>query len=185
MQNAWLWFWAKETLHLERQAIFEALSWAGLLNIVLAYPTGWLIDRWGAIRVATVYFVGQLVCFGLAMTISDKFGLIALSLVSAVVAPLYLAVDIMVYKSADPKEIGSITATNSCIRNAWNATLGMAAGWIIFWCGHNYRIGYVMGIVAATAGFTLLWIYRWLLSRSTASAPICGAALTTRPVEVA
>ena len=80
------------------------------------------------------------------------------------VGPLYGAIDIMVYKSADPKDVGSITSTNSCIRNVWNATLGFASGWIIFWCGHNYRIGYIMGFVAATAGFTLLWVYRWLMA---------------------
>jgi hypothetical protein len=44
------------------------------------------------------------------------------------------------------------------------------AGWVIFWCGHNFRIGYVMGIAAATVGFTLLWLYRWLMARRT-SAP--------------
>jgi hypothetical protein len=166
MQNAWLWFWAKETLGLERKEIFEALSWAGLLNIALAYPTGWLIDRWGAIKVATVYFIGQIVCFTMAMNVGDKSGLIALSLAGTVVAPLYAAVDIMVYKKAPEKDVGSITSTNSAIRNAWNAAFGAAAGWIIFWCHHNFRIGYVMGIAATTAGFTLLWVYRWLMNRS-------------------
>ena len=166
MQNAWLWFWAKETLGLERQEIFEALSWAGLLNIALAYPTAWLIDRWGAIKVATIYFIGQIVCFAMAMNVGDKAGLIALSLVGTVVAPLYSAVDIMVYKKAPEKDVGSITSTNSAIRNAWNAVFGAAAGWIIFWCHHNYTIGYIMGIMASTAGFTLLWVYRWLMNRS-------------------
>ena len=93
----------------------------------------------------------------------------ALSLVSTVVQPLYGAVDIMVYRDADPKEVGSITSTNSCIRNAWNATFGMAAGWIIFWCGHNYRVGYVMGIVAATIGFSLLWVHHRLKTRRVAA----------------
>lgn len=166
MQNAWLWFWAKETLGLERQEIFEALSWAGLLNIALAYPTGWLIDRWGAIKVATIFFIGQIACFVMAMNVGDKAGLIALSLVATVVAPLYGAVDIMVYKKAPEKDVGSITSSNSAIRNAWNAVFGAAAGWIIFWCHHNYSIGYIMGIIASTAGFTLLWGYRWLMNRS-------------------
>ena len=82
------------------------------------------------------------------------------------VAPLYSAVDIMVYKKAPEKDVGSITSTNSAIRNAWNAVFGAAAGWIIFWCHHNYSIGYTMGIMASTAGFTLLWVYRWLMNRS-------------------
>jgi len=73
---------------------------------------------------------------------------------------------LMVYKKAPEKDVGSITSSNSAIRNAWNAVFGAAAGWIIFWCHHNYSIGYIMSIIATTAGFTLVWVYRWLMNRS-------------------
>jgi uncharacterized membrane protein len=59
MNNAWIWFWAKETLGLERGEIFFALSWAGLLNIALAYPIGWVIDRFGGFRVVIGFSIGM------------------------------------------------------------------------------------------------------------------------------
>jgi MFS family permease len=160
MNNQWLWFWAKETLNLERQDIFSALSWASLVNIVLAYPVGWLIDRWGGLRVVMIYWVGQVICFAWAMNVHDKTGLIILSLATTVIAPLYAAADIMIYKSAHPKDVGSMTSSNSCIRNAYNATLGFVAGWLIFFFGHNFRIGFVIGIIMSTVGLLMFLIHR-------------------------
>ena len=165
MNNQWLWFWAKETLHLERQEIFRSLSWAGLLNIALAYPVGWIIDKWGGFKVVMIYWVGQVICFLWAMQVHDKTGLIILSLAMTVVGPLYAGADIMVFKSADPKDVGSITSTNSCIRNGYNATLGFVAGWVIFFFGHNYRIGFVIGIVMSTVGLVMFIIHRRVMSR--------------------
>lgn len=51
MNNQWIWFWSKETLQLSRGDIFHALSWAGLVNVALAFPVGWIIDRWVGFRV--------------------------------------------------------------------------------------------------------------------------------------
>ena len=165
MYGTWVWFWAKETLGLEKVEIFKALSWASLVNIVLAYPVGWLIDRWGGFRVVILYFIGQVICFTGAMFVHDKAGLIMLSLATTVIAPLYGAADIMVYKSADPKDVGSMTSSNSCIRNFYNATLGMAAGWIIFYSGHNFRIGYIIGIIMSTVGLVMFIIHHRAMKR--------------------
>ena len=160
MNNQWLWFWSKETLHLDRGDIFQALSWAGLVNLVLAYPVGWVIDRWGGFRVVLLLWAGQVVCFLWAMNVADKTGLIILSLAVTMVGPLYSGADIMVYKSALPKDIGSITSTNSCIRNAYRAMLGLVAGWSIYFLGHNYRVGFVIGIVMSTLALVFFIIYR-------------------------
>ncbi len=164
MNNQWIWFWAKETLHLEREEIFRSLSWAGLLNIALAYPIGWIIDKWGGFKVVMLFWVGQVICFLWAMQVHDKTGLIILSLAMTVIAPLYAGADIMVYKSADPKDVGSITSTNSCIRNGYNATLGFVAGWAIFFFGHNFRIGFVIGIIMSTVGLVMFIIHRRAMS---------------------
>jgi MFS family permease len=181
MNNQWIWFWAKETLHLDRQEIFQSLSWAGLLNIALAYPIGWIIDKWGGFRVVVVFWVGQVICFFWAMHVQDKQGLIILSLAMTVIAPLYAGADIMVYKSADPKDVGSITSTNSCLRNGYNATLGFVAGWVIFCFGHNFRIGFVIGIVMSTVGLLMFVIHRRVMRRpatvpATAAKEATGAA---------
>jgi predicted MFS family arabinose efflux permease len=160
MNNQWLWFWSKETLQLTRADIFSALSWAGLVNVVLAWPIGWVIDRWGGFRVVLMMWAGQVACFLWAMQVSSKADLIALSLGMTMVAPLYQGADIMVYKSAPPKEIGSITSTNSCIRNFYRALLGLVSGWAIYFMGHNYRVGFVIGIVMSTVALAFFAIYR-------------------------
>jgi MFS family permease len=169
MNNTWVWFWAKETLNLQRQDIFSALSWASLVNIVLAYPIGWLIDRWGGFRVVLIYWVGQVICFAWAMNVHDKAGLIILSLATTVIAPLYTAADIMIYKSADPKDVGSMTSSNSCIRNMYGATLGFVAGWLIFFFGHNFRIGFVIGIIMSTVGLMMFIIHHYQMRNGTTS----------------
>ena len=165
MNNQWLWFWAKETLGMAREDIFSALSWASLVNIVLAYPVGWMIDRWGGLRVVMIFWIGQVLCFAMAMNVHDKSGLIVLSLATTLIAPLYGAADIMIYKSADPKDVGSMTSSNSCIRNMFNATLGFAAGWAIFFFGHNFRIGFVIGIIVSTMGLLMFLIHRRKMQR--------------------
>jgi hypothetical protein len=169
MNNTWVWFWAKETLNLQRQDIFSALSWASLVNIALAYPIGWLIDRWGGFRVVLIYWVGQVICFAWAMNVHDKAGLIILSLATTVIAPLYTAADIMIYKSADPKDVGSMTSSNSCIRNMYGATLGFVAGWLIFFFGHNFRIGFVIGIIMSTVGLMMFIIHHYQMRNGTTS----------------
>ena len=165
MNTQWLWFWSKQNLHLDRADIFQALSWAGLANVVLAYPVGWVIDRWGGFRVVLLMWVGQLACFCWAMNVGDKTGLIILSLGTTVIGPLYAGADMMVYKSANPKDIGSITSTNACIRNVFRATLGLVSAWSIFFLGHNYRIGFVMGIVMSTVGVLMFFIHHRVMQR--------------------
>jgi hypothetical protein len=183
MNGQWIWFWSKETLHLERGEIFHALSWAGLVNVVLAWPIGWVIDRWGGFRVVLMLWFGQLLCFLWAMQVHDKAGLVVLSLAVTMVAPLYAGADIMVFKSAPPAEVGSITSTNSAIRNLFRAALAMASGWAIFWMGHNYRVGFVMGMVMSTVGLAMFWIHRKKMARPTAAPAAAPAPILATPQE--
>ena len=37
----------------------ETVAWVGLLNVILAYPCAWLIDRWSGYKVLMVYFAGE------------------------------------------------------------------------------------------------------------------------------
>ncbi|MFZ4775052.1 MAG: MFS transporter [Terrimicrobiaceae bacterium] len=168
MNGAWLWFWAKETLHLERGEIFSALSWAGLLNIVLAYPTGWVIDRFGGFRVVIGFWVGQVACYLWVLNVHDKSGLIILSLATTLVAPLYAGADIMIYKSAPRQDIGSYTSTNAFFRNGFNAVLGLSVGWIIFASGSNFVIGFSIGIAMSTVGLVMFFIHHHLMKRDSA-----------------
>jgi len=165
MNGAWIWFWAKETLHLERGEIFSALSWAGLLNIALAYPIGWVIDRFGGFRVVLGLWVGQMACYLWVLNVHDKSGLIILSLATTLIAPLYAGADMMIYKSAPRKDIGSYTSTNSFFRNGFNALLGLTSGWIIYASGSNFVVGFSIGIAMSTVGLVMFFIHHRLVMR--------------------
>ena len=176
MNTTWIWFWARETLHLERGEIFQALSWAGLLNMVLAYPIGWVIDRFGGLRVVVLFFVCQIACFLWALTVHDKSGLIILSLATTLIGPLYSGADMMIYKAAPRKDIGSYTSTNSCLRNFYNATLGLVAGWSIYADGHNYLVGFSIGIAMSAVGLVMFLIHHHLMA-GTPEIPVANAVL--------
>lgn len=177
MNTVWLWFWAKEALGLERGEIFSALSWAALLNVALAFPVGWVIDRFGGLRVVILLWLGQFACFLWLLNVHDKSGLIVLSLATTVIAPLYAGADIMVYKSAPKRDVGSYTSTNSCIRNAFNASLVGLSGWIIYKFSSNFVIGFGLGIVFSTLGLVAFLVYaRWMRPpASVADSPVTPA----------
>lgn len=171
MTAVWIWFWAKETLGLERGEIFSALSWAGLLSIALAYPVGWVIDRFGGFRVVILFWAGQAACFLWTLNVHDKGSLIILSLATTVIAPLYAGADIMIYKSAPRKDIGSYTSTNSFFRNGYNALLGLVAGWAIYAAGSNFLVGFSIGMGMSTVGLLMFFIHHRLMIRKTAAIP--------------
>lgn len=165
MNGSWIWFWSKETLGLERGDIFSALSWAGLLNVVLAYPIGWVIDRFGGFRVVIFLWLGQLACFLWVLNVHDKSGLIILSLATTMVGPLYAGANIMIYKSAPRKDIGSYTSSCSFFRNGYNAILISITGWIIYAAGSNFLIGFTIGMAMSTVGLLMFFIHHRLMQR--------------------
>jgi MFS family permease len=176
--NQWLWFWSKESLGLSRGAVFEAISWAGLLNVVLAYPLGWVIDRCGGLRVVVVYWILCVGCFLILLNVHDKSGLALLAMLQTITVPMYWSFDIMVYRASPPKDIGSVSATSSCIRNALQGLIVLATGWTISWCAGDYRVGFAMGLACSTVGLLFFFIHHWMMR-----SPARAASITT-PVQV-
>ena len=84
--------------------------------------------------------------------------------------PLNNAAEIMVYKTSDPKEVGSITSSLSFIRNFYNGCLLFFAGWFIQLSGRNYNMLFIIGAVLMAVGLLMFFIYRKKMSApSTAS----------------
>jgi Na+/melibiose symporter-like transporter len=74
--------------------------------------------------------------------------------------PLNNAADIMVYKTSDPKEVGSITSSLSFIRNFYNGCLLFFAGWFIQFTNRDYHSLFIIGAVLMTVGLLMFFIYR-------------------------
>jgi Na+/melibiose symporter-like transporter len=166
----WTWIYAKAKLGLERKDIFEALSWASLINILIAFPTGWLIDKVGGFKVVLLYFFMMLLNLVLLLMVHDATTLALYVAFMTISNPLNNAAEIMVYKTSDPKEVGSITSSLSFIRNFYNGCLLFFAGWFIQLSGRNYNMLFIIGAVLMAVGLLMFFIYRKKMSApSTAS----------------
>ena len=89
--------------------------------------------------------------------------------------PLNTAAEIMVYKTSDPKEVGSITSSLSFIRNFYNGCLLFFAGWFIQFTNRDYHALFIIGAVMMTVGLLMFFIYRKKMAAP--SEPPCHNAL--------
>jgi hypothetical protein len=161
---SWTWIFAKTKLGLERGDIFEALSWAQLVSLALAFPTGWLIDRVGGFKVVLLYYVLMLVNLFFLLQVHDATSLALYVAFMTISNPLNNAADIMVYKTAEPKDVGSYTSSNSFIRNFYNAGLLFFGGWFIQLSNRDYHALFMIGAGLMTVGLMMFFIYRRAMS---------------------
>jgi MFS family permease len=170
MYGAWIWLFAKQELHLEKSIIAQAMSWSPLLMVALAWPLGYVIDRFGGLRVVIVYFVLQIITFVLAMNIHDQGSLLMAAIAMTITGPFYAGADMMIFKTAPTKDVGSITSSNSFTRNLMQGFLAFGAGYLIQATGNNYRSAFVLGMILSTVGFAMFFIHRRLMVRGGVSA---------------
>lgn len=120
---------------------------------------GWVIDRYGGLRVVVVYWGLSIACAIGVLQVLSREGLTLLVLAHTVVFPLYGAADIRVYRSSAAREIGSITSTHSFFRNLYRGFFLLFPGWTINRAGHNYRLGFAVGIAAMSPGMIFFLVY--------------------------
>jgi len=164
---SWNWIYAKTNLNLERADIFESLSWAQLVSLAVAFPTGWLIDKVGGFKVIVIYYALMLINFIFLLKVHDAGSLAIYFSVMIIANPLNNAADIMVYKAADPKDVGSFTSSNAFIRNLYNGTLLLFSGWFIEITNRNYHALFFIGVILMTFGMIMFLIYRAKMRSST------------------
>jgi positive regulator of sigma E activity len=156
----WTWLWSKTALGLDRADIFDTLSWCLLVNVVLAWPVGWIIDHWGGFKVVLIFYALQLLGFILVFQVAGRMSLTAFSIIMMMSMPLYQAADIMVYKRCHPKDVGSVTSTNSFFRNLYLGILTFSSGTIIELSSRNYLLVFVLGFLMTTVGLCFFFYYR-------------------------
>lgn len=170
MAHMWVWLFAKNELGLDRSDIGAALAWSPLLSVLLAWPVGWVVDRFGGLRVVAALWILEIAAFIVSMNITSAHGLIILSMMVAAMTPLYIGADMMVFKTAPPKDVGSVTSSNSFTRNLCAGILYLASGLIIERCDGDYRMAFIIGITMSSLGM-LFFITHHLSVRKRAVSP--------------
>ncbi len=131
---------------------------SSLISVALAYPIGRIVDRYGGRRVIVVYWVMLMGMFAMLMHVHDIHGLLRLSIFQCCASPLYAAADMMVYKSAPPEHVGSITSTNSFLRNMIGGMMMFASGQLITHLG--YSAAFTLGACVSTFGLAMFFVHR-------------------------
>jgi hypothetical protein len=164
MYGTWVWLYAKNALSIERSDCANALSWSALIGVVLAFPIGWAIDKLGSYKIVTVFWVLQVIGFIYAMQVNSLNGLIILSIIVCLAMPFYAGADMLVFKTCHPSIVGSMTSSNSFLRNMNIGTIVFVSGCMIQQT-HNYKTAFILGICVSTFGLTMFWIYYYLTVR--------------------
>lgn len=158
--NAWIWLFANQELGLSRGDMGAAMAWGALVPLLVSFPSGCLIDRFRKMRMVAVYWgLSLLAAWWIVARVHDSLTLSIAAVLLAVSAPFYAAADIKVYRDADPRHIGSVTSTNSCLRGIINGLAVMVSGFLVQRFGGDYRVALIFGTLLATCGFLCIFVY--------------------------
>ena len=169
--NTWVWFYAKSKLGLTIGGTGTAMSWGLLLRIVVSYPAGWLIDRFGSYVALCLEWALMLAFVLFSVHVSNADGLIWLMVLFALFSPLQVAGDTILWKTMDKADTGSYTATVALIRNFCTGTVIFISGYLIKWSG-SYIVAFWFGFSLSSIALIVFFVYRHLMrSGGNASAP--------------
>jgi MFS family permease len=138
------------------------MSWGLLLQIVVSYPAGWLIDRFGSYLALVI---GWFLMVGLAvfsLKVHSASGLILLTVLYSLVMALKVAGDTILWKTMDKADTGSYTSTVAMIRNFCTGTVIAISGFIIRWTG-SYIVAFWFGFVLSSIALVVFFVYRHLM----------------------
>lgn len=167
MYFAWIWLFADKVLQLDRKGLGEIMAWGTLVPLFLSYLAGALIDRFQGMRMVVFYWLLAVTgCLWVAIKVDSPVTLIIGGILFALMNPFYIAVDVKVYREADPKNVGSITSTNSCLRGIIVGLATLISGFLVEWFGGNYRVAFLFGACTTTLGLICIAAYTLIRQRS-------------------
>lgn len=160
MFNAWIWLYADKSLGVSRGQLGAIMSWGVIVPFLISYPAGMLIDRFRGVSMVAVYWgLALLATIWLTVFVRDSWTLTIGAMLIAAMGPFYNAADIKVYREADPKDVGSITSTNSCLRALIAGFASYVSGLLIQHNGGDYRVAFIFGAILTTCGFACIAVY--------------------------
>jgi MFS family permease len=162
--NTWVWFYSKAKLGLTIGNTGAAVSWGLLLKIMVSYPAGWLIDRFGSYVALSIQWVLMLALVICSIRVANANGLILLMVLFSLSTPLQVAGDTILWKTMDKADTGSYTSTAALIRNFCTGTVIAISGYLIKWTG-SYVVAFWFGFVLSTIALIVFFIYRHIMRR--------------------
>jgi len=172
--KTWVWFYAKTKLGLSITDTGTALSWGLLIQVAVAYPAGWLIDRFGSYVALCIEWSLMLVLVLSAIYVKNVHGLTLLMVLYFLFLPLQVAGDTLLWKIMDKADTGSYTSTVSMIRNFSIGTAIAISGFIIKWTG-SYVAAFWFGFSVSTIAVIVFFIYRYIMRVDRAPGAAVGA----------
>ncbi len=162
--KTWVWFYARAKLGLTIADTGIAISWGMLLQVVVSYPAGWLIDRFGSYIALSIEWVLMLTLAIISARVMNLHGLIVLTSLYFVFMPLQVAGDTILWKTMDKADTGSYTSTVALVRNFCTGTVVAISGFLIRWSG-SYIVAFWFGFALSSIAVIVFFIYRHIMRK--------------------
>lgn len=158
----WVWFYSTSTLGLTIGNTGVALSWGMLLQMVVSYPAGWFIDRYGSYAALCIGWVLTLAFSLFSLHVKTASGRVVLMVIFSLAKPLQVAGDTILWKTMDKADTGSYTSTVALIKNFCTGTVIAVSGYIVKWTG-SYVVAFWFGFTLTSIALIVFFVYRHLI----------------------
>lgn len=131
--QAFLVFFPEEELGLSLDRIGKLSAWASFVWLPLAFPLGWLLDRWGAQRVLRLCLLGYIVTLAgsFFFVVGDRTFFISAVTTGAIFPMLMLGQSMLAQRIFHPQRMGQLSSANALLQSFVIAVIvGPATGWL-------------------------------------------------------
>lgn len=160
--NTFTIFYAK-SLGVSADTVGKMIAISYWCSMALAFPLGWLVDKFHPIRVSLVAMSLYVVCsvYG-AVFATEGTAFCAALLAHTVLSGTYFTASAALGQMLFPRErFGQFAAAGGQVVSLGTLIFGTALGPILDISGHNYRLTFVFGSIMALASvFALMAVYR-------------------------
>lgn len=148
----------------ERYGELVAMSY--LISLILAYPLGWLVDKYHSMRVGLVTLVmyAASVTYGWLLVRDEVTFGIALVL-HTVLSGSFFTASASLGQALFPKlKFGQFSSAAGITNSLSSIGLGLALGPILDYSGNNYRLTFLIGLIlCGSAVFAMIVVYRYFI----------------------
>lgn len=154
---------AKNNVLLSSTQIGWVMSWMTIASMVIAFPAGWLTDRFGALLIIIVGYAFSIIACVIGYPAETATSLsIAVVLLAVAGGLSYNALLVFLVQGVSRDILASFSACNGMFSAFFAATMQVVCGLIIDHVGGNYAVAFPVGVVLGGIGIPMLiMVNRW------------------------